>query len=108
MITNDMLNQTITTIYSTSRDGYGAITKTVVYSDVMCRWQEKNELVLDSSGNEQLASIQCWIPTNIDGAVTVILVDYIFLFEGVEYQVITSSNHFNILGEREYIKTYLK
>ena len=108
MITNDMLNQTITTIYSTSRDGYGAVTKTAVYTDVACRWQEKHELVLDASGNEQLSSIQCWLPTNIDGSTAVILVDYVFLFGGVEYQVIASSNHYNIMGEREYIKTYLK
>ena len=54
MITNDMLNQTITTIYTTTRDGYGAITKSVVYSDIECRWQEKFEQVLDSAGNQQI------------------------------------------------------
>lgn len=102
-----MLNQEITTIYSTSRDGYGEVTKTSVYENVKCRWQERNELVLSKSGQEQLSRAQAWLPDNIDGSDITILIDYVILFSAIEYQVIAVTNHYNILGEREYIKLFL-
>jgi hypothetical protein len=108
MITDLMLNQLITTIYSTDRDGYGEITKTSMYIDVPCRWQEKFEVVLDANGQEQISAIQAWLRTDLEGTEIVILPDYIFLFLGTEYKVIIVSNHYNMLGQREYIKVYLK
>lgn len=107
-ITDGMLNQLITYIYSTTRDGYGKITKTTVYSDVNCRWQERNELVLDTSGNEKVSRAQAWLPDTIDGDDITILTDYIVLKSGVEYQIIAVTNHYNMIGEREYIKLFLK
>ena len=103
----DLLNQTVTTIYSTSRDGYGTITKTTVYSNVECRWEEKFQLVLNKEGNEVMAQIECWLPNQIEGSSISISNDYIFLFGGTEYTVLAYSNNYNILGQREYVKAFL-
>jgi hypothetical protein len=103
----DLLNQTVTTIYSVGRDGYGTITKTSVYSNVECRWEEKFQLVLNKEGNEVMAQIECWLPTNIEGSATSINTDYIFLFGGAEYTVLAYNNNYNIRGQREYVKAFL-
>ena len=107
-IVTGLLKQTITTVYSTTRDGYGAVTKTTAYSDVACRWQEKFQYVLDSKGQEVLARIQVWLPNTHNGSTISIDIDYVFLYNSVEYTVIAYSNHFNIHGEREYIKVFLR
>jgi len=104
---SDLLRQTITTIYSVSRDGYGTVTKTTVYSNVPCRWNEEFQMVLNKEGNEVMAQIECWLPTEIEGSATIINTDYIFLFGGTEYTVITYSNKYNIRGVREFVKAFL-
>lgn len=103
----DLLKQTVTTISSVSRDGYGTITTTPVYSNVECRWEEKFQLVLNKEGNEVMAQIECWLPTQIEGSATSIDTDYVFLFGGAEYTVLAYSNNYNIRGQREYVKAYL-
>lgn len=104
----DLLNQTVTTIYSTSRDGYGTVTRTTVYSNVDCRWEEKFQMVLNKEGNEVMAQIECWLPTQIEGTNTSVQTDYVFLFGGTEYKVLAYSNHYNIRGAREYVKVFLR
>jgi hypothetical protein len=103
-----LLNQTITTMSSTTVDGYGALTKTTVYSGVKCRWQEKFQSVLDSQGQEVLSRIQVWLPDTHSNSTVSIDINYIFLYNSVEYTVIAYSDHFNTLGEREYIKVFLR
>lgn len=107
-IVTGLLNQTITTIYSTTIDGYGAVTKTTVYSNISCRWQEKHQVVLDSKGQEVIARIQVWLPDTHNNSTITIDNDYVFLYNGIEYTVIAYSPHYNILGEREYIKVFLR
>jgi len=103
-----LLNQTITTISSTTIDGYGAKTLTSVYSDINCRWQEKFQSVLDNKGQEVLAKIEVWLPNMFNNSVVSIDIDYIFLYNSITYEVIAFTNHVNMLGEREYIKVFLK
>lgn len=103
-----LLNQEITTISSTTKDGYGRATKTAVYSDVKCRWQEGFQEVLDKNGAQVLAKIEVWLPDKIDDELVTIAIDYIFLYGNVEYKVITFSNHYDILGAREFVKVYLR
>ena len=107
-IVSGLLNQTITTISSTSMDGYGALTSTTVYSGVKCRWQEKFQSVLDSKGEEVLARIQVWLPDTHNNSTISIDINYIFVYNSTEYKVIAYNNHFNTLGEREYIKVFLR
>jgi hypothetical protein len=103
-----LLNQEITTISSTTKDGYGRATKTTVYSDVKCRWQEGFQEVLDKNGAQVLAKIEVWLPDRIDDELVTIAIDYIFLYNSVEYKVITFSNHYDISGTREFVKVYLR
>jgi len=103
-----LLNQEITTISSVAKDGYGRATKTTVYSDVKCRWQEGFQTVLDKSGAEVLAKIEVWLPDKIDDELVTVAIDYIFLYNSVEYKVIVFSNHYDISGEREFVKVYLR
>ena len=103
-----LLNQEITTISSTIKDGYGRATKTTVYSDVKCRWQEGFQEVLDKSGAQVLAKIEVWLPDKIDDELVTVAIDYIFLYNSVEYKVIVFSNHYDISGEREFVKVYLR
>jgi len=107
-IVSGLLNQLITTISSTTIDGYGAKTKTTAYSNIKCRWQEKFQTVLDSKGQEVVAKIQTWLPDTHNGSVVSIDIDYIFTYNGTEYTVIAYTNHVNMAGEREYIKVFLR
>jgi len=104
----DLLNQEITTIYSTVIDGYGRATKTTLYSNVACRWQEKFTTVLDSEGKEAVAKVLCWLFDTHDNEALTIAPGYIFLFNGTEYEVIASENEVNLAGNREYIKVFLR
>lgn len=107
-IVSGLLNQEITTIYSTAHDGYGRITKTTVYSDIPCRWQEMFQLVTDKEGNEVVAKVQTWLPEQYEGDTIDVDDEYIFLYNSREYAVINYEYHYNMLGEVEYIKVYLK
>jgi hypothetical protein len=104
---SDLLKQTVTTISSVSRDGYGTVTKTTVYSNIECRWEEKFQMVLNKEGNEVMSQIECWLPTEIQGSATSIDTDYVFTFGGTDYTVLAYSNNYNIRGEREYVKAFL-
>ena len=107
-IVSGMLNQEITAISTTSRDGYGRVTKTQLYTDIPCRWQEMFQIILDKAGLETVAKIQSWIPDEYEGEVLDVESDFVVTFNGADYVVITTENRYNILGEREYIKLYLR
>ena len=107
-IVTGLLNQTITTVSSIVIDGYGAKTKTTAYSNVPCRWQEKFQTILDNKGQEVLARIEVWLPNTFNNSTISIDIDYIFLYNSIEYDVIAYVNHINMSGEREYIKVFLK
>jgi len=107
-ILSGMKNQEITTIYSVALDVYGRKTKTTVYSNVPCRWQEKFVTVLDKDGKETVAKVQVWIEDEISDTTAVINVGYIFLYDSTEYEVISYINEINLAGEREYIKVFLR
>jgi hypothetical protein len=107
-VVTGLLNQTITTISSVVLDGYGAQTKTSVYTNMICRWEENFQTVLDKEGQEVIAKIEAWLPNTFNNDVVSIDINYIFLYNSIEYKVIAHNNHFNLLGEREYIKVFLK
>jgi hypothetical protein len=107
-IVTDLLNQTITSISSVSRDGWGDITKTAYYTNIKCRWQERFNQVINKEGQEVLAKIEVWLPTEHEGTEISIAIDYIFLYNNNEYTVLAYSDKYNMSGEREYIKVFLR
>lgn len=107
-IVSGLLNQEITAISSVARDGYGRITKTALYTEVPCRWQERYQMVMDRTGVEVVSRIQAWIPDEIDGEILDVDEQSIITFGGRDYTVISTENRYNIMGEREYIKLFLK
>ncbi len=101
-ITTGLLNQTITTIYSTADDGYGDATLTSVYSNVPCRWQERTGLIIDKNGQEKQFTVEAWI-----GPDYTILVDYEILFGSETYVVIGREKHIGLGGEWDHTKLLL-
>ena len=55
------LQQTVTSISTVSRDGYGDETYAVAYTAVRCRWQESTRQLVNISGEQVLARAECWI-----------------------------------------------
>ena len=105
---HDLLNQTLDEIKSYSIDGYGSKMYTTLYTNIPCRWQERFEKVLDRSGEEVLSRIQCWILPVYNGQNIVIDIDYLFIFGGDEFTVISYINQYDINGNLQYIKVFLK
>ncbi len=56
-----LLNQTISSIYSTTKNGYGDVTRTELYTDVPCRWQEKVNRVINPKGEIVESRIDVWL-----------------------------------------------
>jgi hypothetical protein len=108
MLLEGILNQTITTIASTTRDGYGRITATTLYSDVPCRWQEKFTMTLDKFGNEAVSKAQAWLKDKLYDEDILIDIDYICTYNSKEYTVLAYEFHYDLSGEVEYIKLYMR
>ncbi len=106
-LVSGLLNQTITSIYSTATDGYGVKTQTLVYSTVACRWQEKIGLVIDKNNEEKQYTVEAWVDTtHIDTTIT-INVDYDIVFGEETYVVIGTEKRYDINGVWDHTKLYL-
>jgi len=107
-IVDGILNQTLTSISSTTRDGYGRVVSTELYTSIPCRFQSRFDLVLDKTGQESVSKAQIWIKDSIDGEDITVDVDYICVYGGINYTVMAYEYHYNLMGEVEYIKLYLR
>lgn len=97
-----LLNQTITSISSTTDDGYGDKTKVLVESDVNCRWEEKSTEITNSNGEVIIASVEVWTLSDID-----IKNGYRVVKDSSEYIVVGVEPKYNLDGQVDHIKAFL-
>ena len=102
------LNQQLDAIKNFIINGYGKKTKTTLYENVPCRWQEIFSTVLNRQGEEVVSKIQCWLSPHFKDATISINKDMIFTYGGIDYEIITFVNEVDILGHLEYIKVFLE
>ena len=95
-------NQIISTIYSVTRNVYGDSTQTEVYSDVPCRWQEKQETIVDKDKKILEVTASAWI----DSGYT-IKYDYEVVKDSEMYKVVGIEKRYDIEGNIDHIKLYL-
>ena len=97
-----LLNQTIDTIYSTTKNGYGDLTKIVVYTDVPCRWQEKVTNVINPKGEIVESRVNVWLMPSYT-----INEDYEIYKGSATYKVIAKEICYDLSGNADHIKLYL-
>ena len=97
-----LFNQTIDFIYSTSTDGYGDETLTLVYSSVPCRWQEVSVQVVTGISEVKESKVSVWIPSGYS-------IEYNYqIVKGTEtYMVVSIDNKYNISGTIDHVRLYL-
>ena len=96
------LQQTISTISTVSRDGYGDETYTSAYTSVKCRWQESTRQLVNAAGEQVLARAECWLEVG-----KTLHIGDKFTFGGEDYFVINYSTKYNLFGQAEFTKVYL-
>lgn len=98
-----LLNQTITSISTVSRDGYGDTTFTSTYTNVKTRWQELTRQLVNAAGEQVLARVEMWIETGY-----VLHLGDKVVYGGEDHYIINYSTKYNLFGTAEYIKAYLQ
>ncbi len=96
------LNNTITSISSTTSDAYNDKTPTVVYSNVKCRWEEVFIEEAKPAGITKEFQIRCWILPSY-----VIKSGYQVVYEGRIFEVVGLEKYTNIDGQHDHTMMYL-
>lgn len=104
-----LLNQTVTSISSVSKDEYGDSTETVLHSNVSCRWEDKivklirnnNENVRDNADIIEARS-EMWVENDIT-----INYNYRVLKNGKKYVVVEFKEGIDINGQHDHTKVWL-
>ena len=97
------LKQIVSTISSVSEDKHGTKTPTTVYSNVRCRWENKINQVLTATGEVVETSTEMWVTS----AYT-ILEDYKVVKNSKTYVVIAVYEGYNLVGQLDYYRAFLK
>lgn len=101
-LVSGLLNQTIDSIYSTTKDGYGDLTRTLVYSDIPCRWQEKVNHVVGIKGEIVESRVDVWIEPSYT-----ISESYEVVKSSEIYKVIAKEIRYDLSGNADHIRLYL-
>jgi len=97
-----LTNQTIDYVYSTTIDGYNDVTRTLVYTDLPCRWQPKLEVIYRGTSEEKTSRVQVWIePSYTIGDL------YEFVQGSETYKVGIKEDKYDLDGQHDHIKLYL-
>lgn len=103
-LVSGLINQEITTVASVVTDQYGDVTTTTVYSDVPCRWQEKRQLIKSNVNDEITSTVEVWLLPNY----TSVREKQRVTFDSETYVVVGVENKYDLGGELDHIKMYLK
>jgi hypothetical protein len=98
-----LTKQKIDTISSVTEDGYGDKAKATVYSSVPCRWQEEEGRIYDQYLQLKDYSVEVWLPPNYT-----IYYNYIITKDSVDYTIIKIARKYDLAGNLDHIKVYLK
>lgn len=96
------LKNKITAIYSVTTDAYNDPTRTTVYYNVPCRWEEVIEESFEAEGVKREFSIRCWILPEYN-----IPADYEIEYGGIIYEVVGEEKYTNVFGQHDHTVLYL-
>ena len=100
-LVSGLLNQTVS-VYSVTTDGYGDNVRTLVYSSLPCRLQNKIEVVLSKEGTEKPSKAQLWYEPEYT------INDNYQIYTGSEYYMIISKEaKIDLSGTTDHYKLYL-
>ena len=97
-----LLNQTISSIYSTTKNGYGDVTRTELYTDVPCRWQEKVNRVINPKGEIVESRIDVWLLPSYT-----VNEDYEVVKSSATYKVVAKEIRYDLAGNADHLRLYL-
>jgi len=96
-----LLHETID-IYSTVLNKNSDRTRTILYSNVECRWEENVSVVVGKDVKEKRARVNVWIlPTYT------ILEDYEIIKDDEVYKIVAVSKRKDINGNTDHIRLWL-
>lgn len=95
-------NQIITTISSVSKNKWGDKTRTTVYSNVPCRWQERIGRVAGPDSEVKDYRIEAWV----SNAYT-ILYDYEITKNSEIFKLVAIEKRYDLAGNLDHTKMYL-
>lgn len=98
-----LMNQTIDTISSVSRNAYNKETLTTVYSDVPCRWQESTIRKQANIAETLDFSIIVWLEPDYT-----IESSYIVTKDSKNYKIKRINKHYDLAGVLDHISLYLE
>jgi len=103
-IVSGTFNQTLTSVSrKKSKDTYGDTTASVMYSNVKCRWNERNGKVV----SENMEIIDYTIDAWVEGTYT-IAYNYEVVYDGKTYKVVAFENKRGLSGSIDHVRLYLK
>lgn len=97
-----LLNQTIDYIYSISVDRASDKTRTEIYKDVSCRWNERVNLITTADAKVKQSNVEVWLlpEYTIDE-------DYEIVKDSKTYIVIGREDKYDLNGIKDHVKVYL-
>lgn len=99
---SNLLGQTVA-VYSVVEDGYGDETKTLVYSAMPCRFQNKIEKVIGKTGDEEVSRAQLWYETTYT-----ININYQIYYESEYYIIVSKEAKIDLDGNIDFHKIFLR
>jgi hypothetical protein len=101
-IISGLMNHTIDTISSITKDGWSNVTRTTVYSDIPCRWEETIGKVISPEQEEKTYRVNVWLTPDY-----VISYGYEFYKDSEYYKVLRIEKKYDISGIWDHTKVYL-
>jgi hypothetical protein len=92
----------IDSVYSVTKDRYGDSTRTLIYSDVPCRWNEHNNIVFDLNGEQKTTKVDVWLLPQYP-----IDYNYEFVRDNETYKIVAISKKAGLDGNIDHIRVYL-
>ena len=99
-----LLNQKITSIYSTSENEYGDKTNTVYYSEVPCAWQSSVSKKTDKDSRETEYKVVAWIGPDYDDVEE----DWAVLKSGKTYTIVEKFPMYDLDGNLDHLELHLR
>lgn len=100
-LVSGLLNQTLTSISSITKDGYGDVSTTVLYSDTPCRIQYGVTRVVKATGEVITYKIKLFLYPDMD-----IREGYQIVYDSKTYTVKEVDPKFDIGGQKSHLELW--
>jgi len=104
-IVGGLLNQEVASICSVSIDGYGDSTKTVLYINTPCRWEEKVDQITTSRGETVAYNAEMWVYPDVTVRKNYRITKDMISLE--TYIVVGVEKRYNLDGKHDHTKVFL-